>query len=242
MDEILLCGPPGVVKFSVARVLTNRTKFKLFQYHLTVALLDPVSTAFAGTMNKMQDFFRQLCHSPISRGAAVMLVGLAWNSSAFCGEIHLAATNGDLERVKSLLKEHPGLAFSKDDNGETPLHWAAGNGHTEVAALLLASHAEVNAKDNGGDTPLHEASGKGFSDTVRLLLTNHADVNLKDNHGYTPLHYAALGHQMEAAGLLLANHAEVNAKDNKGRTPLHWAVAKGYQDVAELLRERGGHP
>jgi ankyrin repeat protein len=28
---------------------------------------------------------------------------------------------------------------------------------------------------------------------------------------------------------------------NNGVTPLHWAVVKGHQDVAELLRQHGGH-
>jgi ankyrin repeat protein len=29
--------------------------------------------------------------------------------------------------------------------------------------------------------------------------------------------------------------------DNKGETPLHKAVAGGHKDVAELLRQHGGH-
>jgi ankyrin repeat protein len=41
--------------------------------------------------------------------------------------------------------------------------------------------------------------------------------------------------------LLLANGANVDALSNNGVTPLHWAVAKGRKDVAELLREHGGH-
>jgi ankyrin repeat protein len=41
--------------------------------------------------------------------------------------------------------------------------------------------------------------------------------------------------------LLLANKAEGNAKDKDGKTPLHEAVVKGHKDVAELLRQHGGH-
>ena len=33
-------------------------------------------------------------------------------------------------------------------------------GHKDVAALLLAHEAEVNAKDNNGDTPLHLAAAR----------------------------------------------------------------------------------
>jgi ankyrin repeat protein len=40
---------------------------------------------------------------------------------------------------------------------------------------------------------------------------------------------------------LLSNKADINAKDNGGKTALGWAVSKGHADVAELLRQRGGH-
>jgi hypothetical protein len=50
--------------------------------------------------------FSRLCHSPIPRCAAVLLVALAWSSLAFGGEIHNAAKNGDMEKVKALLKSN----------------------------------------------------------------------------------------------------------------------------------------
>ena len=56
---------------------------------------------------------------------AVTLVALVWSCLAFCGEIHDAAEDGDLEKVKALLKANPDLVNSKDTNGMTPLHFAA---------------------------------------------------------------------------------------------------------------------
>ena len=46
---------------------------------------------------------------------------------------------------------------------------AALRGHKDVAELLLANKAEVNAKDNNGETPLHEAVDKGHKDVAGLL-------------------------------------------------------------------------
>jgi ankyrin repeat protein len=43
------------------------------------------------------------------------------------------------------------------------------------------------------------------------------------------------------AELLLAHGAEVNARNRFGATPLHLAQENRRQDVAELLREHGGH-
>jgi ankyrin repeat protein len=44
-----------------------------------------------------------------------------------------------LEKVKALLKDNPNLVFSKDNNGATPLHYAAKR-HKDVAELLVMAH------------------------------------------------------------------------------------------------------
>jgi len=112
------------------------------------------------------------------------------------GEIHEAAGAGDLAKVKALLKDNPNLVFSKDNNDETPLHWAASRGHKDVAELLLANKAGVDARDNHGQTPLHAAAIGGHKDLAELLLASKAEVNGKDNAGDTPLHLAAFyGHK-----------------------------------------------
>ncbi len=85
---------------------------------------------------------------------------------AFCQGIPQAIRNGD-----------PALAVAKDTYGLTPLHEAARTGRMDIAELLLANKADVNAADNDGDTPLHQAAELGHKDVVALLLANKADVN-----------------------------------------------------------------
>lgn len=183
--------------------------------------------------------FRRLNCSLVSRLLAVTLLALAWCSPAFSGQIHDAAANGDLERVRALLKDDPDLVLSKDDKGYTPLHWAAKNGHTDVARLLLVNKAEINAKTNIGWTPLHEAADGGHKDLVEFLLANKANVNERTYRGYTALHFAASKGYMDVVGLLLGYGANVNARSNLGATPLQ--VAMAHKDVVELLQEHGGH-
>ena len=122
---------------------------------------------------------------------AIMLASLAANTHAFCGEIHDAAQKGDVERVKALLNENLELVSSKDQKDWTPLHYAVGFGHSDVAKLLLAHKADVNAKEKNGGIPLMFAAGNGQREMAEFLLAHGADVHGKDVGGNTPLHAAA---------------------------------------------------
>jgi hypothetical protein len=62
-------------------------------------------------------FFNRLRYSLFPCLAVFVLAALVRNGPAFCGEIHVAAEKGDLESVNSLLKENPGLVFSKGGKG-----------------------------------------------------------------------------------------------------------------------------
>ena len=150
--------------------------------------------------------------------------------------------NGDLNGIKALLKSTPALISSKDNLGNTKLHFAAGCGQTELAKLLLANGAAVNSTDNHGSTPLHYAAMLGGNEVAKLLLARKANVNARTNDlGWTPLHCAANWGRKEAAELLLANKADVNAKDNNYETPLFYALRRGHNGVPELLLRHGGH-
>jgi Ankyrin repeats (3 copies)/Ankyrin repeats (many copies) len=189
-------------------------------------------------------FLGRLSHFSALRtfaATSVMLVSLGWNSVAFCGEIHEAVQKGEFAKVQILLKNNPDVVLSKEDQfGWTPLHCAAAGGHKDIAELLLANKADVNAKANDGATPLHLAAMHGNTDVVTLLLNNAADVNARAKGGSTPLHMAAGTGQKSSVELLLAHRADVNVKDDAGRTPLNWATHFGYNDVAEILSQQGG--
>src|SRR5262245_23452468 len=54
-------------------------------------------------------------------------------------EIFAAIKEGNLEKVKSLLKYNPDLVFKTDAAGWTPLHYAAHWNCRDIAELLLAN-------------------------------------------------------------------------------------------------------
>ena len=54
----------------------------------------------------------------------------------------------DSSKVDRILRENPVLANSVREDGSTPLHHAAAQGHTGLVDMLLSRGAKVNAKNN----------------------------------------------------------------------------------------------
>jgi ankyrin repeat protein/ribosomal protein S27E len=159
--------------------------------------------------------------------------------AAAAAQIQVAAATGDLDKLAELLGRYPELVSSTaNENGQTPLHAAAGAGQRGAVELLMALKAQINAKDNDGGTPLQHAAGRGRRDVAELLLASGADVNAASGSGSTPLHSATWHDHKDLVALLLANKAEVNAKTNKGETALHSAALLA-RDLVELLLANG---
>jgi ankyrin repeat protein len=59
-----------------------------------------------------------------------------------------AAQTDDIDRLRSLLEQHPDLVSQKDESGATALHYAALNGHRRAAELLIERGADINSRDS----------------------------------------------------------------------------------------------
>lgn len=104
--------------------------------------------------------------------------------------LHDAAASGRLAITEQLLARGAKVNVSNAE-GETPLHWAVRNGHTEIARMLLEHRADPNTREvRKHRTPLHEAAFRGRGEIARMLLERGADPNAVDAAGKTPLFYA----------------------------------------------------
>ena len=156
--------------------------------------------------------------------------------------IHRAAMQGDLAAVKKLLEQNPALLEARDDEeGVTPLAYAAGFGHMEVLEFLVARGANVNARDPRGLSALHLTVYTGQTQALRFLLDKGADVRAPGPSGMGSLHWAATAMRKDAeiAGLLIQRKADIGARDDYGNNALMLAALGGAQEVVRVLVEAG---
>ncbi len=99
-----------------------------------------------------------------------------------------ATLAGRGHEVNQLLQQgtDPNLVY----NTNTALTYAARDGFTEIARVLIDHGADVNWIDGEGVTPLILASFKNHLELVQLLLSHGADTTVKDQWDRTALDYA----------------------------------------------------
>lgn len=172
------------------------------------------------------------------------------------GPLHLAAADGNLEKVKHLLDQGVDVDVRANPSRATPLDFAVRDGRFDVAKLLVDRGANVNARTSYSDTPLHFAAQgpklycanrerkgdlRGLPDEhlaiVQLLLKKGASPDPRDGGGATPLEYAATCNDVRIAKLLIAHGADINHRAHQ-YSVLDMAVYWG-PDVAKLLIEDG---
>ena len=127
---------------------------------------------------------------------------------------------------------------AKNNNGLTPLHFAAQGNAVNAARFLVDRGANIHEKNNYGETPLNSAAWGNAVDVARFLVDRGADIHVKSNDGETPLHSAAWGNAVDAARFLVDRRADIHAKSNAGLTPLHLAAQFNSIDAARFLVDR----
>jgi ankyrin repeat protein len=148
-----------------------------------------------------------------------------------------AVRNDDRAVAASLIARNADVNAREDDGG-TPLDWAAVRCNAEIVTLLLNAGANPNLLNEQGVGPLYLAMTNGSSEIARLLLAKGADPNAAREDGETPLMTAARMGQVDVVKMLLDRGARVNDREKRfGQTAVMWAA--GYPDEVRMILDHG---
>lgn len=100
--------------------------------------------------------------------------------------LFMGAKRGCVEDITTAVTKHGVDVNEHDELGNTPLHYAAGSGHTEAVEELLRLGGNVTATNGVGDTPLHKAAFRGNVAIVKALVAAGAPVDAQNSLGQTP--------------------------------------------------------
>lgn len=100
------------------------------------------------------------------------------------------AREGTTEQLKTALETGINLNI-KDEYGQTPLMYAAGQNNEEVVQLLVDKGADVDQETDAGWTPLMYAARDNTLEVFEQLIDNGADMSATNNDGDTVLELAS---------------------------------------------------
>ena len=153
---------------------------------------------------------------------------------------------------------------AEDNQGKTPLLYAAECGYTEIIKIFLRTAAYIELDDETYQQAANAAARRGHLDTMKffvsvngyikgngllqaasstgqllvveyLMHNNPASLNSNPSIGPNPIVLAASKGHNEVVRTLLRYGASVNVEDDTGQTPLHHAVKNGKCHVVRTL-------
>lgn len=152
---------------------------------------------------------------------------------------------GDANSVKTALKASPKLLNTRNEAGETPLHYAAKYGHLDIVKFLVESGTEIDTLQRSLQThpsrldytPLFVATEFGKLDVLQYLISKGADPDHRDASGVSPLYRAAQLPNAKAVEILLQRNVSLDVRSRTNPEEATLAhVARG-ELLAELLKK-----
>lgn len=133
---------------------------------------------------------------------------------------------------------------SRDDIGDTPMHYAAREGYFDIYDLLRAAHRGANPYNALGLTPFHAACETDQAEFVRKFVEKYpVDARGRSIGSLsTGLHLAVQAAAVDSVAVLLASDVgafHLEAMDASGKTPFVWAFLLELPEVMAQLEDAG---
>eukprot|EP00752_Nemacystus_decipiens_P016320 g14595.t1 len=157
--------------------------------------------------------------------------------------LHRAARDGSIESTSVLLASGNFDIDSATSRGDTPLMFAAGFGHSQIARMLVNHGAKTSAVNVDGFDALHLTAERGHLDVTKLLVEAGSGLEAKTSaHGFTPLDLAAEQGHSEIMKVLIEAGADPNSSALDGTTALYRAAMRALVDTVKMLLSAGANP
>ncbi|XP_072353113.1 ankyrin repeat domain-containing protein 55 isoform X1 [Scyliorhinus torazame] len=158
--------------------------------------------------------------------------------------LHAATAEDNVRLLVVLLQQTTLCEINHQDNeGMTPLHWAAFHNRPQHVQALLQKGADPTLVDKDFKTALHWAVQSGNRTMTSIILDHHLSpsiINYDDENGKTSVHIAAAaGYSDIIFDLARIPECNLQPLDVDDRTPLHWAAAAGKADCVQSLMQLG---
>ncbi|XP_074355485.1 uncharacterized protein LOC141695129 [Apium graveolens] len=163
----------------------------------------------------------------------------------------LAIKRRDRAGILGLLQGNNQLVNFADDQGWTPLHYAAYHEFDSILDVIIDAQNNVGHQFVYGDmvsTPLHVAFKCGYTSTltrlVQLWPVSSSAYTCINKDGQNILHLAAVENKKEMIHGILKYCPEqykdklLSQQDSNGNTPLHLLISNGCF-IQELIRHKG---
>ena len=149
-----------------------------------------------------------------------------------CKQAELYDEDLDMVKILAPLTDNPN---APNEDGITPIHWAAGYGYTDIVKVLASFTASPNAPNPDGATPIHVAAETGQTQIIKILAPLTDNPNAPNEDGKTPIHGAAYRGNIEILKILASLTDNPNTPDKEGLTPIYWAAENNYPEIVKIL-------
>jgi len=153
--------------------------------------------------------------------------------------LHYSAAFGLVDTTAQLLSKGADPTLP-DKLGNTPLFWAASNGHLEIVRVLLKND-QWNVPNFIGDSVLHVAVRKRQLNIISELILRGAMIDIQNNEGETPLHIAVIEGYIEIVKYLLEAGARADLFTIDGCSPIHYSAFTSSYEILKIITKQSLH-
>ncbi|CAD8177990.1 unnamed protein product [Paramecium octaurelia] len=221
----------NMTKLTKLQSLEEESKhFETKNYHLTIEQKSPKQEGIEKLRTQLNEQF--LKESSFNRAGAC----LQFLEPSL---VHNMLNLSPKAKVNSNLRAS---VSSRDQNGNTALHYAARNGNTHLVQALLYKDIQIDSQNEDKMTPLLLSAYYGKIETLQILVNLGANINHQDIHGNSSLHYACKFNFKQIVEFLLQKPHLILLQNQESKYPDYYIedpeIAQIFADHLEQTNEK----